>query len=35
MRYAAALILGLGLLMCGCVSRDEVLRVTSPASDCA
>jgi hypothetical protein len=32
MRYAAALILGLGLLMCGCVSRDEVLRVTSPGA---
>jgi hypothetical protein len=30
MRYAAGLILGLGLLMCGCLSRDEVVRVTSP-----
>jgi hypothetical protein len=30
MRYAAGLLLGLGLLMCGCLSRDEVLRVTSP-----
>jgi hypothetical protein len=30
MRYATALIVGLGLLMCGCLSRDEVSRVTSP-----
>jgi hypothetical protein len=30
MRYAAVLIVGLGLLMCGCSSRDEVLRVASP-----
>ena len=30
LRYATALIVGLGLLMCGCSSRDEVLRVTSP-----
>jgi hypothetical protein len=30
MRYATALIIGLGLLMCGCSSRDEVSRVTSP-----
>jgi len=30
MKYAAGLILGLGFLVCGCLSRDEVLRVTSP-----
>jgi hypothetical protein len=30
MRYTAALILGFGLLMSGCASRDEVLRLTSP-----
>ena|ERR1700757_4349154 len=30
MRYAPALLLGFALLMCGCVSRDEVLRVGSP-----
>jgi len=30
MRYAVALIINLGFLMCGCSSRNEVLRVTSP-----
>ena len=30
MRYATGLILGLGLLMCSCSSRHEVLRLTSP-----
>jgi hypothetical protein len=30
MRYVAALLFGLGLLVCGCSSRDEVLRLTSP-----
>jgi len=30
MRHAAGFMLGLSLLMCGCSSRDEVLRVTSP-----
>jgi hypothetical protein len=30
MKCAAGLMLGLGLLMSGCLSRDEVLRVTSP-----
>jgi len=30
MRYARVLIIGLGLLMCGCLTRDEVSRVTSP-----
>lgn len=29
-RYAIALIVGLTSLMCGCSSRDEVSRVTSP-----
>jgi len=29
MRYAAALVIGVGFLMCGCTSR-EVPRVTSP-----
>jgi hypothetical protein len=29
-RYAAALVLVLGLSMCGCTSSDEVLRITSP-----
>lgn len=30
MRYATTVIVGLALLMCGCLSRDEVSRVTSP-----
>jgi hypothetical protein len=30
MRFATVLIVGLGLLMCCCSSRDEVSRVTSP-----
>jgi|HubBroStandDraft_1064217.scaffolds.fasta_scaffold21221_2 hypothetical protein len=30
MRSAAGLIVGLALLLCGCSSRNEVLRITSP-----
>lgn len=30
MRYATVLVIGLGLLMSGCSSHDEVSRVTSP-----
>ena len=30
MRFRAVLIFGFALLMCGCSSRDEVLRVPSP-----
>ena len=30
MRHAAALVIGVGFLMCGCTSRDQVARITSP-----
>lgn len=30
MKYMAAVLLAFGLLLCGCMSSEEVVRVTSP-----